>query len=115
MARAMGQVDLIAFSHMVAARFALEDGAAADAVRLQAAADVMLACGGVSLYPGDEELRLNLLESAGRALGDDEFQQARADGASSQLDHIADLTAMILRRRAASPSITRSPTPGGQP
>jgi tetratricopeptide (TPR) repeat protein len=64
LARSMGQATLIAYSHMVAARFALEDGHAADAVRLQSAADSILAREGVSLYAGDEEQRVALLESA---------------------------------------------------
>ncbi len=112
LARSMGQVDLIAFSHMVAARFALEDGAAADAVRLQSAADVMLAREGVSLYAGDEEQRVALLDAARRELGDVKFDQARTDGASSSPEHIADQTEAILRRRAALTSTTSHREPG---
>ena len=106
LARAMGQADLIAYSHMVAARFALDDGAAADAVRLQAAADAILVREGVSLYPGDEEQRAVLLESARRTLGDGAFELARVDGASSSADHLADETEETLRRRAASHATT---------
>ncbi len=106
LARSMGQVDLVAFSQMMAARFALEDGAAADAVRLQLAADVMLAREGVSLYAGDEEQRLALLDTARRVLGDAGFEQARMDGVSSPTEHVADQTEAILRDRAARSSTT---------
>ena len=64
LARSLGQATLVAFSHMVAARFALEDGDAADAVRLQAAADAILAREGYQLYAADEDQRTSLLESA---------------------------------------------------
>jgi predicted ATPase/class 3 adenylate cyclase len=106
LARSMGQATLIAYSHMVAARFALEDGHAADAVRLQSAADSILAREGVSLYAGDEEQRVALLESARRDLGDDAFDRARADGESSHPDELADETEATLRRRAVLPSTT---------
>jgi predicted ATPase/class 3 adenylate cyclase/tetratricopeptide (TPR) repeat protein len=106
LARSLGQPTLIAYSHMVAARFALEDGAAADAVRLQSAADAILAREGVSLYAGDEEQRTALLESARRELGDDAFARARTDGESSPAERLADETEATLRRRAVSPSTT---------
>jgi predicted ATPase/class 3 adenylate cyclase/tetratricopeptide (TPR) repeat protein len=106
LARSMGQATLIAYSHMVAARFALEDGHAADAVRLQSAADSILAREGVSLYAGDEEQRVALLESARRDLGENAFERARADGESSHPDELADETEATLRRRAVLPSTT---------
>jgi predicted ATPase/class 3 adenylate cyclase len=106
LARSMGQATLIAYSHMVAARFALEDGAVADAVRLQSAADSILAREGVSLYAGDEEQRLALLERARRELGDAAFERARADGESSDPEQLADETEATLRRRAALASTT---------
>jgi hypothetical protein len=106
LARSMGQATLIAYSHMVAARFALEDGHVADAVRLQSAADSILAREGVSLYAGDEEQRVALLESARRDLGDDAFERARIDGESSHPDELADETETTLRRRAVLPSTT---------
>lgn len=102
----MGQATLIAYSHMVAARFALDDGAVADAVRLQSAADVILAREGVSLYSGDAELRSALLESAKRALGEADFEQARLDGESSPAEQLADQTEARLQRRAATSSTT---------
>ena len=106
LARSMGQATLIAYSHMVAARFALDDGAVADAVRLQSAADVILAREGVSLYSGDAELRSALLESAKRALGEADFEQARLDGESSPAEQLADQTEARLQRRAATSSTT---------
>jgi predicted ATPase len=110
MARSFGQRTSIAFSHMVAARFALEEGAARDAVRIQSAADVILAHEGYSLYAGDEEQRVALLAAAREALGPVEFDQARADGESTPADQLADQTEAILRHRAAAPS-----TPHHQP
>ena len=106
LARSMGQATLVAYSHMVAARFALDDGAAADAVRLQASADSILAGEGVSLYASDEEQRGALLESARRSLGDAGFELAGFEGASSRAETVADQTDSILRRRAAAPSTT---------
>ena len=102
--RSTAQAHTVAFSIMVAARFALEEGAAADAVRLQSAADAILAEDGYALYARDEEQRVALLESARQALGDDGFEQARIDGASSPAELAADETETILRRRAAPPS-----------
>jgi hypothetical protein len=108
LARSTGQAHTVAFSLMVAARFALEEGGGADAVRLQSAADVMLAREGYSLYVADEEQRSALLETARRALGDAAFETACAEGASSPPEQIADQAETILRHRAASSS-----TPGG--
>jgi len=109
LARSLGQATSIAFSHMVAARFALEEGAARDAVRIQSAADVILAREGYSLYAGDQEQRLALLDAAREALGPVEFDLARAEGESTPGDQLADQTEAILRRRAAAP-----PTPDPQ-
>jgi len=106
LARSMGQATLVAYSHMVAARFALDDGAVADAVRLQSAADSILARAGVSLYAGDEEQRVALLEAARQVLGDAGFEQARSDGLSSPAEQLADQTEAMLRRRAVAPSTT---------
>jgi predicted ATPase/class 3 adenylate cyclase len=106
LARSLGQATLIAFSHMVAARFALEAGDADDAVRLQAAADAILAREGVQLYAADEEQRTSLLESAASVLGTEGFASATAAGASSAPEQIADLTETILRRRATTPLTT---------
>jgi tetratricopeptide (TPR) repeat protein len=103
LARSLGQATLIAFSQMVAARFALEAGDAADAVRLQAAADAILAREGVQLYAADEDQRTSLLESAASVLGTEGFASAAAAGASSAPEQIADLTETILRRRATTP------------
>ena len=61
LARSMGQATWSRTPTWWRARFALEDGDAADAVRLQSAADSILAREGVSLYAGDEEQRLELL------------------------------------------------------
>ncbi len=104
--RSMGDSTVVAYSQMVAARFALDDGAAADAVRLQAGADVALAREGVSLYEGDEDQRLALLERAREAIGDPAYAQARIDGESSSPEQLADQTDAILRRRASLPSST---------
>ena len=106
LARSLGQATLIAYSHMVAARFALDDGAAIDAVRIQSAADAILAREGVLLYPGDQEQRLALLDAARETLGDTAFERARTEGESTPADQLADQTDTILRRRAASPSST---------
>ena len=102
LARSMGAPTLIAYSQMVAARFALEDGSAAEAVRLQSAADVILAREGVSLYTGDEEQRVALLDAARRILGDAGFEQARVAGESSPAELLADQTEALLRHRAAA-------------
>ncbi len=106
LARSMGQATLIAYSHMIAARFALNDGAADDAVRLQSAADVILDHEGVSLYAGDAELRLALLGAARDTLGVARFEQARNEGESTPAEALADQTETMLRRRAVSSSNT---------
>ena len=106
LARSIGQGTLIAYSHMVAARFALEDGEAAEAVRLQSAADSILAREGVLLYAGDAKQRVALLESARQELGEAAFERARIDGESSPAEQLADETEATLRNRAASPSNT---------
>jgi hypothetical protein len=111
LARSMGQSTLIAYSQMVAARFAFDDGAAADAVRLQAAADVTLARGGMSLYEGDEAIRVALLDSAREVLGDADFEQAVREGAAIPPDVVADHADSILRRRVEAPP-TAIPTGG---
>ena len=108
--RSIGQAHVVAFSFVVAARFALEDGDAVDAVRLQAAADVIIAHEGHSLYDADQQAREALLDAARARLGPEEFEQASADGASAPVDRLATQTEEILRRRAAPP-----PTPGGRP
>ena len=81
-ARSTGQPLPVAFSHMVAARFALEEGAVVDAVALQSAADAILAREGYSLYATDEQQRLLLLEQARQVLGATDFEQARTAGES---------------------------------
>ena len=68
---------------MVAARFALEEGAVVDAVALQSAADAILAREGYSLYATDEQQRLLLLEQARQVLGATDFEQARTAGGST--------------------------------
>ncbi len=104
LARSMGLAIIVAYSHMIAARFALEDGAADDAVKLQSAADVILIREGVSLYPGDEELRLSLLDAARDSLGEAGFEQSRAEGQTAPADRLADQTEAMLQRRAAASS-----------
>ena len=106
LARSLGQVTLVAFSHMIAARFALEDGDATDAVQLQTAADAILAHQGYQLYTADEEQRTSLLESARSVLGAEGFARAAATEASNNPEQIADLTESILRRRATAPLTT---------
>jgi predicted ATPase/class 3 adenylate cyclase len=106
LARSTGQQHQIAFALMVAARLALEDGAAADGVRLQAAADVILAREGDSLYAADEEQRLAFLDAARDELGAAEFDRSRTEGMSAPVDQLADQADAILRRRAASSSTT---------
>ncbi len=107
-ARSMGDSTLIAYSQMIAARFALDEGSAVDAVRMQSAADVALASKGLLLYSGDAEQRAALLDAGREVLGEAEFERARLEGESTSADRLADQTDAILRRRAASPS-----TPGG--
>jgi hypothetical protein len=87
---------------MVAARFALEEGAALDAVRLQSAADAIITREGYSLYAADEQERSALLAGAREALGPAAFDRAREEGGSMLVDQLADQTEAILRRRAAS-------------
>lgn len=99
--RSTGHAHVVAFSFMVAARFALEDAHAVDAVRLQAAADVIIAREGHSLYGADQEAREALLDAARALLGDDEYERACTDGASAPIDALAAQTEEILRRRAA--------------
>ncbi len=108
--RSTGQAHVVAFSFMVAARFALEDGDAVDAVRLQAAADVIIAREGHSLYGADQQAREALLDTARAQLGDDEFERAGVDGAAAPVDRLATQTEEILRRRAAPTADT-----GGRP
>ena len=105
-ARSTGQAHLVAFSFMVAARFAFEDGAVADAVGIQSAADAILAREGFSLYAADEQQRLAFLDRAREVLGSSDFEKARAEGESTPVDQLADQTEEILRRRAAAPSTT---------
>jgi hypothetical protein len=100
--RSTGQEHTIAFSFMVAARFALEEGAALDAVRLQSAADAIITREGYSLYAADEQERSALLAGAREALGPAAFDRAREEGESMLVDQLADQTEAILRRRAAS-------------
>ena len=108
--RSIGQAHVVAYSFMVAARFAHEDGAPRDAVRLQAAADVLIAREGHSLYGADQQAREALLDAAREQLGDDEFERACLDGAATPVDRLAGQTEEILRRRAAPPE-----HPGGRP
>ena len=103
-ARSMGQAVNIAFSCMVASRFAIEDGTPAEAVRIQTGADVILDLEGFSLYPGDAQQREALLSAARTALGPEAFTLARDEGRSMDVDQLADLTVAILRRRAESES-----------
>ncbi len=105
-ARSTGQATSIAFAHMVAARFAMEEGAAREAVVIQSAADAILLHEGYSLYDGDEELRVALLDAARESLGAAAFEQARIEGPSIPADLLADQTEAILRRRAAAPANT---------
>ena len=105
-ARSTGQALPVAFSLMVAARFALEEGAVADAVVIQSAADAILAREGYSLYAADEQQRLTFLDRARGVLGASDFEKARAEGESAPVDQLADQTEAILRRRAAAPSTT---------
>ncbi len=104
--RSTGQAHPVAFSFMVAARFALDDGAAADGVRLQSAADEIIAREGYSLYDVDEQQRAAFLEAAREVLGAADYERARAEGAATPVDRLADQTEEILRRRAASSSTT---------
>lgn len=106
--RSTGQAHVVAFSFMVAARFALEDGDPIDAVRLQSAADVIIAREGHSLYGADQQEREALLDAARAALSADEFERACTDGAAAPVDLLATQTEAILRRRAAG-----TPNPGG--
>jgi predicted ATPase/class 3 adenylate cyclase len=107
LARSTGHTDAVAFSFMVTARFAHSEGAATEAVKLQSAADRILAREGYSLYAADEQHRVELIDSAREVLGDEAFDRAWAEGASSAVEQLADETEAILRRHSASP------TPGG--
>lgn len=103
MARSMGQVVNVAFSFMVAARFALAEGAASDAVTVQSGADLILAREGFSLYEADARQRADLLDAARRQLSQEQFDAADTDGRTMPVDQLADQTAAILRRRAGAP------------
>ena len=105
-ARSMVDSTLIAYSQMIAARLALDEGSPADAVRMQSAADVILAEQGLSLYALDAQQRQSMLDAAHEALGAADFERARLEGESTPADQLADQTDEILRRRAASPSTT---------
>jgi predicted ATPase/class 3 adenylate cyclase/tetratricopeptide (TPR) repeat protein len=107
-ARSMGQAVNIAFSCMLAARFALEDGRAGEAVLIQTGADAILDREGFSLYAGDEQQRVALLDAARRAVGPGPYEHAEADGRSMRTEQLADQAATILRQRVAS-----SPRQGG--
>jgi predicted ATPase/class 3 adenylate cyclase len=100
-ARSMGQAKNIAFSCMLAARFAAGGGADDEAVRLQTGADRILDKEGVFLYERDAEQRTTLLETARRALGVVEYEKAVTVGQSIPIDQLADQTAEILQRTAA--------------
>jgi predicted ATPase/class 3 adenylate cyclase/tetratricopeptide (TPR) repeat protein len=106
LARSTGQTDAVAFAFMVAARFAIDEGAAADAVRLQAAADGILAREGYSLYAADEQQRVSFLDTARELLGVPDFDRAWAEGFSSPVGQLADETEAILRRHGALPATT---------
>jgi predicted ATPase/class 3 adenylate cyclase/tetratricopeptide (TPR) repeat protein len=112
LARSTGQAHTVAFSLMVAARFASEEGDAADGVRLQAAADVIIAREGYSMYAADEQQRSDFLAAARQTLGAAAFDRARADGESSPVDRLADEAETVLRRRAAA-SATAGRQEGG--
>lgn len=93
---------------MLAARFALEDGRAGEAVLIQTGADAILDREGFSLYAGDEQQRVALLDAARRAVGPGPYERAEADGRSMRTEQLADQAAAILRQRVAS-----SPKQGG--
>ena len=101
-ARSMGQAKNIAFACMLAARFAAGAGADDQAVRLQTGADRILDEEGVFLYDRDAEQRTRLLDTARRALGDARYERLVTVGSTIQIDQLADETAEILQRTAAS-------------
>jgi tetratricopeptide (TPR) repeat protein len=102
-ARSMGQERGIAFSCMLASRFAFETGAVDEAVRIQTGADAILTREGYSLYAADETQRRALLDAARDALGAPAFERACDQGRATPMDELADHSATILRRRAAKP------------
>ena len=79
-------------------------GAGADdqAVRLQTGADRILDEEGVFLYDRDAEQRATLLDNARRALGSARYEQLVAVGRTIPIDQLADETAEVLQRTAAS-------------
>lgn len=101
-ARSMGQAKNIAFACMLGARFAAASGDHVQAVRLETGADRILEEGGVFLYDRDTEERVALLDTARRALGVAEYERVARDGRTIQIDQLADETAEILQRTAAS-------------
>ena len=85
--RSTGQVDLVAFSLMVAARFALEDGKrsrrGSAAVRRRCDASPARAS---RCTPPTSRQRMALLDAARQAAGRRGFEQASVDGASSPVE-----------------------------
>jgi non-specific serine/threonine protein kinase len=96
LARAYGQPVLVAFSMMIAARLTAARGRAREAVVLQAAADEVLAGASYALYDEDAEVRGALMGAACGELGQEQFDQAVAQGCALDADDAADLAAGVL-------------------
>jgi predicted ATPase len=91
MALEYGQPLLIAYSWMVAARLAAADGEWATAVRLQTAADEMLAETGHVMYPDDRAVADAVLVEARQQLGPGAFEDEQRRARSTTLDDLVAL------------------------
>ena len=98
-----GQPLMTAYSLMVAARLAADDGLWPTAVRLQIAADEQLALIGSVMYAADRQAADTVLAEAAARLGADEFEREQRRGRSDQFDSLLvladDLFATVERER----------------
>lgn len=111
LAREQDQTVLIAFSMMIAARLAAEHGRVARGVRLQAAADAVLASAAYALYPEDAATRAELLELARARLGEPAYTAARGEGGALDVVAAADLAASVLAEVESTANAVRRGEP----
>ncbi len=101
-AEQVGHATLAAFSIIVAARIAANDGDWRGAVRLQTAADAMLRRSHYVLYDFDEDARARLLDEAERHLGSRGVEQARADASRYSAGDAVTAASQVLGAASAA-------------
>lgn len=96
LALAQRSLTMIAFSLIVAARLAGDEGRWETAVQLHARAEVLLAETGLTLYEDDQQQSDRLLADARGELGDAEFDRATQAGRRLAVDDAAELADEVL-------------------